>query len=115
MEDTEVDQTIEMGSSDQLKVGEPAIAIGNPLGHMFSGSVTQGVISGTQRTIPVDINQDGRSDWQAEVIQTDAAINPGYRDRKSTRLNSSHVAISYAVFCLKKKNNTEQRYLMVIM
>src|SRR5690625_6932094 len=29
------------------------------------------------------------------------------RDRKSTRLNSSHVAISYAVFCLKKKNNTE--------
>src|SRR5690625_6631213 len=27
------------------------------------------------------------------------------RDRKSTRLNSSHVAISYAVFCLKKKNN----------
>src|SRR5690625_6226250 len=28
---------------------------------------------------------------------------PGYADRKSTRLNSSHVAISYAVFCLKKK------------
>src|SRR6266508_5767828 len=28
----------------------------------------------------------------------------GQRDRKSTRLNSSHVAISYAVFCLKKKN-----------
>src|SRR5437868_8878116 len=29
---------------------------------------------------------------------------PSYRDRKSTRLNSSHVSISYAVFCLKKKN-----------
>src|SRR5256885_11116421 len=28
-------------------------------------------------------------------------------DRKSTRLNSSHLVISYAVFCLKKKNNTE--------
>lgn len=77
MEDTHVDKTIEMGSSDLLKVGEPAIAIGNPLGHMFSGTVTQGVISGTQRTIPVDINQDGRADWQAEVVQTDAAINPG--------------------------------------
>src|SRR5690625_6613159 len=44
---------------------------------MFSGSVTQGVISGKQRTIPQDFNQDGRADWQAEVIQTDAAINPG--------------------------------------
>src|SRR5690349_24028735 len=31
------------------------------------------------------------------------------RDRKSTRLNSSHVEISYAVFCLKKKNTTAQR------
>src|SRR6267378_3748282 len=30
---------------------------------------------------------------------------PGFLDRKSTRLNSSYVEISYAVFCLKKKNN----------
>lgn len=72
-----IDTTIEMGSSENLKVGEPAIAIGNPLGHMFAGSVTQGIISGKQRTIPQDFNQDGRPDWQAEVIQTDAAINPG--------------------------------------
>ena len=68
---------IELGTSDSLKVGEPAIAIGNPLGHMFAGSVTQGIISGKQRTIPQDLNQDGRPDWQAEVLQTDAAINPG--------------------------------------
>src|SRR5438309_5525976 len=32
-------------------------------------------------------------------------ISPHFRDRKSTRLNSSHSSISYAVFCLKKKNN----------
>src|SRR6266508_4993777 len=39
----------------------------------------------------------------------------GYpRDRKSTRLNSSHVAISYAVFCLKKKKNiTDIRFLVI--
>lgn len=72
-----IDQVIDMGSSDKIKVGEPAIAIGNPLGHMFAGSVTQGIISGTKRTIPIDFNQNGRPDWQAEVIQTDAAINPG--------------------------------------
>ncbi|WP_010531304.1 S1C family serine protease [Lentibacillus jeotgali] len=76
MNGDKVKQTIDMGTSENIKVGEPAIAIGNPLG-MFLGSVTQGVISGTQRTIPQDFNQDGRSDWQAEVIQTDAAINPG--------------------------------------
>ncbi|MFC4558451.1 S1C family serine protease [Virgibacillus kekensis] len=77
MDEKMVKQIIEMGSSANVKVGEPAIAIGNPLGMMFSGSVTQGVISGKQRTIPQDFNQDGRPDWQAEVIQTDAAINPG--------------------------------------
>lgn len=67
----------EFGNSDKLKPGEPVIAIGNPLGLTFSGSVTQGIISGTERAIPVDINQDGIPDWQAEVLQTDAAINPG--------------------------------------
>src|SRR5690625_575349 len=40
-------------------------------------------------------------------VRVDSHIYDGYRvDRKSTRLNSSHVAISYAVFCLKKKRNT---------
>src|SRR6266496_717683 len=34
-----------------------------------------------------------------------ARLSPAARDRKSTRLNSSHVEISYAVFCLKKKKN----------
>lgn len=77
MDRSDIKQTIELGSSENLKVGEPAIAIGNPLGHMFSGTVTQGIISSTQRTIPLDFNQDGRADWQADVIQTDAAINPG--------------------------------------
>src|SRR5207249_10565667 len=37
-------------------------------------------------------------------VSLDAAVLPA-ADRKSTRLNSSHVSISYAVFCLKKKNN----------
>jgi serine protease Do len=74
---SKVKQVAEFGDSDRLKVGEPAIAIGNPLGQTFSGSVTQGIISGLKRTIPMDINQDGVVDWQSEVLQTDAAINPG--------------------------------------
>ncbi|MBS4218278.1 trypsin-like peptidase domain-containing protein [Bacillus sp. FJAT-49711] len=71
------EQVNEFGDSDALKIGEPVLAIGNPLGLQFSGSVTQGIISGVNRTVPVDINNDGIPDWNAEVIQTDAAINPG--------------------------------------
>lgn len=67
----------EFGDSDSLKPGEPIMAIGNPLGLQFSGSVTKGIISGLERTIEIDINNDGIVDWNAEVIQTDAAINPG--------------------------------------
>ena len=67
----------EFGKSSTLKPGEPVIAIGNPLGLQFSGSVTQGIISGLERTIEIDLNEDGLVDWNAEVIQTDAAINPG--------------------------------------
>lgn len=65
------------GDSDKLKQGETVIAIGNPLGLDLYGSVTTGVISGTDRTVPMDINGDGTPDWNAEVLQTDAAINPG--------------------------------------
>ncbi len=74
---SKVKEVAEFGDSDRLKTGEPVIAIGNPLGPTFSGSVTKGIISGVKRTIPVDIDQDNVVDWQSEVLQTDAAINPG--------------------------------------
>ncbi|RLQ93993.1 S1C family serine protease [Falsibacillus albus] len=74
---SKVKQVAEFGNSDALKPGEPVMAIGNPLGEQFASSVTQGIISGLERTIPVDVNKDGQPDWQAQVLQTDAAINPG--------------------------------------
>ncbi|WP_094606342.1 Putative serine protease HtrA [Sporomusa silvacetica DSM 10669] len=61
---------VEFGNSDSLMAGEPAIAIGNPLGLEFRGSVTVGVISALNRTIEV-------GDRKFKLIQTDAAINPG--------------------------------------
>lgn len=67
----------EFGSSARLKVGEPVVAIGNPLGLKFSRTVTQGIISSTDRAVPLDENGDGMPDWELDVIQTDAAINPG--------------------------------------
>lgn len=59
-----------MGDSDKVEVGEKAVAIGNPLGDELFGSVTQGIISGKNRTVQVD-------DREMTLIQTDAAINPG--------------------------------------
>src|SRR5438132_3534368 len=46
-------------------------------------------------------------DWAARDPQTDFTVNANGIDRKSTRLNSSHTVISYAVFCLKKKKITQ--------
>ncbi|ANU21854.1 2-alkenal reductase [Planococcus donghaensis] len=77
MDGAKVQAVAQFGDSDALKQGETVIAIGNPLGLDFSGSVTTGVVSGKDRAVPVDLNGDGQEDWQAEVLQTDAAINPG--------------------------------------
>jgi len=59
-----------LGDSSKLKVGALAVAIGNPLGLEFAGSVTTGVISALNRKIEVE-------DRTLNLIQTDAAINPG--------------------------------------
>ncbi|GAA0378296.1 S1C family serine protease [Bacillus horti] len=66
-----VDIVAEFGDSDTIRAGEPAIAIGNPLGLEFSRTVTQGIISAKERSVTVSNN------WELNVIQTDAAINPG--------------------------------------
>jgi serine protease Do len=62
--------TAKLGDSDKLQVGALAVAIGNPLGMEFAGSVTSGVISALNRVVTVE-------DRTMKLIQTDAAINPG--------------------------------------
>ena len=56
----DVKAVAEFGDSDALKRGETVIAIGNPLGLGFSGSVTLGVVSGKDRSIPIDFNRRWR-------------------------------------------------------
>ena len=72
-----VDTVANLGSSEDIEVGETVMAIGNPLGMDFNNSVTRGIISGLNRNVEVDTNGDGAPDWVTEVLQTDAAINPG--------------------------------------
>lgn len=59
-----------LGNSSELEVGELAVAIGNPLGQEFAGTVTDGIISALNRSITVD-------NKQLTLLQTNAAINPG--------------------------------------
>jgi len=63
--------TINLGDSSDLMIGEPAIAIGNPLG--YSHSVSTGIVSAVHRDLK---NVEGKESLQ-NLIQTDAAINPG--------------------------------------
>ena len=58
------------GNSDEIMVGEPVVAIGNPMGLEFQGSVTVGVVSALNRTIEIN-------DRRFNLLQTDAAISPG--------------------------------------
>lgn len=83
-----------LGDSDSLMVGEPAIAIGNPLGLEFQGSVTAGVISALNRSIEI-------GDRKFKLIQTDAAINPGNSggalvnaDGEVVGINSAKISVS---------------------
>src|SRR2546426_10754133 len=63
-----------------------------------------------EKTRHVEIIFAGDCDGSIAAARDDYYVRPGTRpeiDRKSTRLNSSHLVISYAVFCLKKKKNQQ--------
>ena len=72
-----VTATMDFADSDKIAVGETAFAIGSPLDVNLSNTVTKGIVSAVNRQIPMDVDGDGKNDWNQTVIQTDAAINPG--------------------------------------
>ncbi|HBM80766.1 MAG: trypsin-like peptidase domain-containing protein [Clostridiales bacterium] len=65
------------GDSSKVRVGDLAIAIGNPLGEEYAGSVTSGVISGLNRSENIRTDDNSGNVRSYKLIQTDAAINPG--------------------------------------
>jgi putative serine protease PepD len=67
--------TVSLGSSSSLKVGQPVVALGAPLG--LSSTVTSGIVSALERTIQVPGESSSQSALLVDAIQTDAAINPG--------------------------------------
>lgn len=89
---------VELGDSDQLKVGQWVIAVGNSLGK-FQNSVTAGVISAKDRKIQAQASNSsgGSSETLDNLLQTDAAINPGNSGGPLVNLAGQVVGINTAV------------------
>ena len=87
---------IEIGDSDSISVGDTAIAIGNPGGLNFMGSVSQGIISGLNRSIQIDSSYKS-----IKLIQTDAAINPGNSGGALTDIEGKLIGINSAKIALE--------------
>src|SRR3989338_6316086 len=87
--------TLKIGDSDNIQIGQTAIAIGNSLGE-FRNTVSVGVISGLKRSITASSGL-GQSEELSEVIQTDAAINPGNSGGPLLNLRGEVIGINVAM------------------
>jgi len=87
---------LEMGDSNEIQVGQTVIAIGNALGR-FSNSVTKGVISGIGRGITTGSGFGRFQEQLDDVIQTDAALNPGNSGGPLLNLSGQVVGVNVAV------------------
>lgn len=67
----------EIGTNENLRVGDTVFAIGAPLDNEYSWTVTRGILSGKDRLVDVSVSNTASADWVMSVIQTDAAINSG--------------------------------------
>lgn len=93
---TDTLKPVEMGDSDNLRVGQFVIAIGSALGD-FRNSVTTGVISGLGRGITAGSAWEGFAEKLDNVIQTDAAINPGNSGGPLLNSSSQVIGVNTAV------------------
>lgn len=82
----------QIGSTDELSVGDQVLAIGTPVSENYFNSVTSGHISGLNRKVTVSV--DTTSDWVQDVIQIDASINPGNSGGALVNVNGEVIGIT---------------------
>jgi len=88
---------LSMGDSDQVRVGQAVIAIGNPFG--FNGTMTLGIVSGLGRALrSLHEAPSGGVFSSGDIIQTDAAINPGNSGGPLLNLNGEVIGVNRAIF-----------------
>ena len=100
--------TADFGDSDATVVGESVIAIGNPMGLEFQGSVTSGVVSALNRTL-------GDGDARIKLVQTDAAINPGNSGGALVNMDGKVIANGVEGMGLAIPSNAVQNVISAIM
>lgn len=69
--------SVEIGSTESLRIGDTTFTIGAPLDNVYSWTVTRGIISGKERLVEVSVDNSYSTDYIMNVLQTDAAVNSG--------------------------------------
>ena len=76
IEAEKVKNTVELGNSSEIKLGDTIFTVGSPMGITYKGTVTKGILSGKDRMVEVSISGNA-TDYYMNVLQLDAAVNPG--------------------------------------
>ncbi|GAB2025443.1 S1C family serine protease [Lactovum odontotermitis] len=93
IDDKDVTSVATFADSSSLNVGEPAIAVGSPLGSEYANTATEGIVSSLSRTVSLS-NDAGEAISTANAIQTDAAINPGNSGGALVNINGQVIGIT---------------------
>ena len=72
----EAGDAVEIGNSEDLKLGDTVFTVGSPMGITYKGTITKGIVSGKDRMVEVNLTGN-TTDYYMKVIQIDAAVNPG--------------------------------------
>lgn len=82
----------EIGSSEDASIGDTLFTVGTPVGSEYMGTVTKGILSGKDRTVTVEL--DNNSSYIMQVLQTDAAINPGNSGGPLCNINGQVIGVN---------------------
>ena len=70
-------KAVEIGNSDDMRVGDTTFVVGAPLGDVYSWSVTRGILSGKERLVEISLSNSYQTDYIMNVLQTDSPVNSG--------------------------------------
>lgn len=72
-----VSMVANIGTSEDMNLGDTVFTVGTPMGEEYRGTVTSGILSGKDRMVSVSVSNSNSNDWVMRVLQFDASINPG--------------------------------------